>query len=99
AAAAEQLIARQAAIRRVRLRVRERHGEQRVRAEAGLVRRAVELDELAIEIALRAGIEADDRLADFAVDVRDGVRDAFTEIAFLVAVAQLVRFARACRRA
>ena len=74
AARAEQLVQRDAALRRVRLRVRERHGQDRVRAEPGLVRRAVELDEPAVELALPRGVEADDGLADLAVDVRDGLR-------------------------
>ena len=73
--------------------------EDRVGAEAALVLGAVELDQRVVDEALLAGVEAEDRLADFGVDVLDGFGDALAEIARGVAVAQLDRLLRAGRRA
>ena len=46
-----------------------------------------------VEHALIREVIADKRIANLAVDVRNGVRDTFAEIARLVAIAQLDRFA------
>ena len=56
---------------RGRARGGERDAEDRVRAEAALVRRAVELDQRAVEARLVEHVAARDRLGDLAVDVRD----------------------------
>ena len=74
--AAEVAPQRQALLGRGRVRGGQRHAEDRVGAEARLVRRAVELDQLPVEPRLVGGVEAGDRLGDLAVDVGDGLRDA-----------------------
>ena len=96
---AEQFVQRQAALGGVRLRVGKRDRQDRIGAEPSFGGRAIELDEPPIELALPCGIQAQDRFADLAVDVRDRLCDALTEIALLVAVAQLVRLARPRRGA
>ena len=50
----------------------QRDAEDGVGAELGLVRRAVELDEHAVDEALVGGVEAHDLLGDHVVDVVDG---------------------------
>ena len=71
--AAEVAPQRLALLRGGRVCRRQRHAEDGVRAEAGLVRRAVELDERAVELGLVVGVDAVDRGGDLAVDVRDGL--------------------------
>src|ERR1041384_4340801 len=76
---------------------RERDAEDRIRAEAALVRRSVEVDERAVErllMVLRAG----DRLRDLAVHVRHRLPDALAA-PLGAAVAQLDRLVHAGRRA
>ncbi len=80
-------------------RDRERHAQQRVRAEIGFVRRAVEFDQRAVEIALRGRVEPLDRGTDQIVDGRDRLEHAFAAVALRVAVAQFDRLVRAGRRA
>ena len=95
----ERLVERHALVGRMRLRARERHREDCVRAEPRFVLRAVELDHPAVELLLVGRVEARHGLADLAVHVRDGLRHALAEIALLVTVAQLVRLTGARRRA
>ena len=76
----------------------ERDAEDRVRAEARLVRRAVEVDQRAIEARLVERVGAVDRLGDLAVHVRDRLRDALAAPR-LPAVTQLRRLELAGRRA
>ena len=78
---------------------RQRDREQRVGAEAPFVVGAVEVDHASIERALVVELAAEQRIAKLAVDVGDGFLHAFAEVARLVAVAQLDRFARSGRRA
>ena len=54
---AEQLVQLKTALRGVRFRVRERHGQDRVGAEPRLGARAVELDEPPVELSLRRRID------------------------------------------
>ena len=51
---------------------RERHTQQGIGAETGFVVRAVERDERVVDQPLIEALEADDRLGDLPVDVRDG---------------------------
>jgi hypothetical protein len=74
--AAEVAPQRQALLHRGRVGGGERDAEDRVRAEARLVRRAVELDERAVEALLVRRVAAGDRLGDLAVDVLDRLGDA-----------------------
>ncbi len=77
----------------------KRNTEDRVRAEPAFVRRAVERDHRLVDLGLRLGIHAADRVEDLAGHGRDGLLHALAEIAFLVAVAQLDRLVRAGRGA
>src|SRR5690606_2914116 len=76
----------------------ERDAENGVGAEAGLVRRAIELDHGLVDLDLVFGIEAADGFEDLAVDGGDGVLDALAEVA-LAAVAQFDGLMRASRGA
>ena len=75
------------------LRDSEGDPEDRVRPQAPLVRRAVELDQGAIEAVLVERIVPPDGFGDFALDVGDGLRHALAAVG-LPAVAQLNRFVR-----
>ena len=76
----------------------ERDAEDRVRAQAALVRRAVELDQRAVQARLVEHVAARDRRGDLAVDVRDRPRHALAEVG-VAAVAQLGRLELAGRGA
>ena len=80
------------------LRGGERGAEDRVRAEAALVRRAVEVDQRAVERLLVGGVAPAQRLGDLAVDVPDRLRDALAAPR-RAAVAQLDRLVHAGRGA
>src|SRR5207247_10312708 len=82
-----------------RARAREGHAEQCVRAELGLVRRAVELEQQPIDRALVGGVLADELRRDDVVDVAYRAEDTLAAVALLVAVAQLDGLVRAGRRA
>lgn len=71
------------------LRHREGHAEDGVGAEVGLVRGAVELDELLVDEALVVGLVADEGLVDLVVDEGHGLLDALAEVT-VTAVTQLV---------
>ena len=87
---------------RLRRRMRDGEGcaENRVGAQAGLVGRAVELDERLVDTLLVADIEVLQPAGDLPHDVADRLRDALAAIAFRVAVAQLDRLVhpRRCAR-
>ncbi len=70
----------------------QRHREQRVGAESPLVVGAVELDHAPIQRTLVLEFRPDEGVAQRAIDVGDGFRDALAQIARLVAVAQFDRF-------
>ena len=95
--AADVAVEREVALVGAGLRRGERDAEQRVRAEARLVVRAVELDQRLVEEALVEAFDPDDRLADLAVDVRDRALDALAAVA-VAAVAQLDRLVGAGAR-
>ena len=76
----------------------ERHAEDGVGAEAGLVVGAVEVDQRPVDAALVERVEADDGVGDLAVDVGDGVEHALAAEA-VAAVAQLDRLERPGRGA
>ena len=67
----------------------QRHGEQRVGAQAALVGRAVQLDHRAVDGHLVVRIVADQGLGDLLLDVLHGLQHALAQVAVLVAVAQL----------
>src|SRR3954454_6759049 len=69
----------------------EGHPENRIRSEAGLVRRAVELDQRAIERLLFVGVEAHDRSRDLGLDVPHCAEHASASVHVLVAVTKLDR--------
>src|SRR5581483_8614345 len=71
--------------------------EDRVRAQPALVRRAVEIDERAVETLLVARVAAVCELCKLAVDVHDGLGNALTAVR-VAAVAQLGGLVHACRR-
>ena len=75
---------------------RERDAEHRVRAEARLVRRPVELDQAPVERLLVAAVAADQRARDLVVDVGHRPRDALAAVG-RSAVAQLGRLELAGR--
>ncbi len=80
-------------------RVGERHGEDRVRAEARLVVGAVDLAHAAVDPRLVRRVAADQRVAQHAVDVLHRVQHALAEVARGVAVAQFHGLARSGRGA
>ncbi len=67
-------------------------GQDRVRAQLGLVGRAVQLDHVAIDGALVFGLHAGDGRADFLDDVRHGFARAFAQVTLGIVVAQLDGF-------
>ena len=73
---------------------RHRDAQDGVGAESRLVRRAVELDEPAVDRGL-VGLAADERAGDLAVDVRHGAPHAAAQVARPIPVAQLDRLALA----
>jgi hypothetical protein len=78
---------------------RERRAEDRVRAQAALVRRPVEADQRFVEGALVVGVHAEQKVCDLTVDVRDGASDALAQPAVPVAVPQLHGLVLPSRRA
>ena len=88
--AADVAVQRHPALVGHRLGRRERHAEDRVRAEPALGVGAVERAELGVEHPLVGRVEPDDRVADLAVHVRDGVLHTLAAVAQL-AVAELDR--------
>ena len=93
---AEQL---QAAGRRGGLGDGERHAEDGVRAEPGLVRRAVQVDQLLVDDALLDRLDAGQLGADLVEHRGDRALDALAEVALRVAVAQLDGLVLTGRRA
>ena len=71
------------------LRAGQGHAQDGVRAQAGLVRRAVELYEHLIYRGLVEDVQAQHGLGDLGVDVLDGLAHALAQVTALVAVAQL----------
>ena len=88
---AQRAVERQARVGRGRLRHGERHAEQGVRAERALVRRAVELDQAAVDRCLIARVETLHGRAELGDDVADRPQDALAEVRLRIAVAQLDR--------
>ena len=78
---AEIAVQRQPGLLGRRLGDRHRYREQRIRAEPGLVLRAVELDQRLVDEALLGGIEADDRFGDLRVHVLDRAQHALAAVA------------------
>ena len=78
---------------------RQRHAEDGVGAEPGLVGRAVERDQRFVDLGLRLGVHAAERIEDLAVDRVDRLAHAFAAVAGLVAVAQFHGFVRSRRSA
>ena len=64
------------------------HAEDRVRADLGLVRRAVDVEHRQVDGALVVGVEADECLARAVLTASHGLQHALAEVA-LAAVAQL----------
>jgi len=71
-----------------------RHAEDRIGAEPGEVRRAVQRNQFLVERAL-FGAAACERFGDLTGHVPDGLEDALAAVAFLVAIAKFQRLARA----
>ena len=70
----------------------QRHAQDGVGTELGLVGGTVRGNQRGIDGALVEGVEAHDGVSALVVDVLDGLRDTLTQIAALVAVAQLAGF-------
>jgi hypothetical protein len=64
------------------------YAEQCVGAELGLVLGPVEVDHCSVDVHSFECVQAANLRGDGGVDVLDGLEDAFTEIALLVAVAE-----------
>ena len=75
---------------------RQGNSQNGVGAEAGLIRGAVELDHGAVNFRLLAGVVTDNFIADFVVDVGNGLKNTFAVIAGSIAVTKLNGFAAAC---
>ena len=67
----------------------QRHAQDGVGAELGLVGGTVRGDQRGIDGALIEGIEAYDGIGALVVNVLDGLRNALAQVAALVAIAQL----------
>ena len=67
----------------------QRHAQDGVGTELGLVGRAVGGDQRGVDGALIEGIEAHNGAGALVIDVLDGLRNALAQVAALVAVAQL----------
>ena len=72
-----------------RLGRRERHSENRVGSQAGLVLRAVKRNQSSVDRALIGSVEAGQRRADLLPNVADRLLDAFAEVRLGVAVTEL----------
>ena len=96
--AADIAVERRAVRDRRGLGGRERDAEDGIGAEPALVGRAVERDQRLVDLDLRLGVHAADRVENLAVDRVDRLAYALAEIA-LVAVAQLDRLVRPGRGA
>ena len=77
----------------------QRHAQNGVGAELGLVGGTVRGDQRGIDGALIEGIEAHDGIGALVVDVLDGLRDALAQVAALVAIAQFACLKGASRSA
>ena len=67
----------------------QRHAQDGVGAELGLVGRTVRGNQRGIDGALVEGVEAHDGVSALVVNVLDGLRNALAQVAALVAIAQL----------
>src|SRR2546428_5416734 len=85
--------------RRRRPRRRERHAEDRVRPQLGLVRSAVEIDQRLVEAALVRRVPSFDRGRDRPLDVLHRFAPALAAVALAVAVPELDGVVSAGRRA
>ena len=77
----------------------QRHAQDGVGTELGLVGGTVRGNQRGIDGALVEGVEAHDGVSALVVDVLDGLRDALAQVAALVAIAQLASFESAGRSA
>ncbi len=77
----------------------QRHAQNGVGAEIGLVGGTVRGNQRGIDGALVEGVEAHDGVSALVIDVLDGLRDAFAQVATLVAIAQLAGLKGAGRSA
>ena len=75
----------------------QRHAQDGVGAELGLVGRTVRGNQRGIDGALVEGVEAHDGVSTLVVDMLDGLRNALAQVAVLVAIAQLAGFKGAGR--
>ena len=67
----------------------QRHAQDGVGTELGLVGGTVRGNQCGIDGALIEGVEAHDCVGALIIDVLDGLRDALAQVAALVAIAQL----------
>ena len=94
--AADIAVERHALIGRRGFGHRERHPEDGVGAEAGLVGRAVEIDQDVVDLDLLRRVHAADGVEDLALDIGDrGLAHALAAVAGIVVVAQLHGLMRA----
>src|SRR5690606_25621753 len=89
---AEVAVERQSGLGGSGTRVRERNGEDCVRAELLLVLRPVERNHRAVDVDLIEGVKPDNLRGDALDHVLDRLAYALAEITILVLVAQLDRF-------
>ena len=87
--AADITVERQVRFLRRRLGDRQADAQDGVGAKAGLVRRAVEIDQQRVDPFLLGGFVAGQRIEDLAVDGIDGLQHALAAVAALIAVAKL----------
>ena len=95
AGASQVPIQRQTVVARGRMRRRQGHGQQGIRAQIGFEIGAVGLQQAGVEPALILGVESNQRIAQRTVDVRHRLEHALAAVALRVAVAQFHRLARA----
>ncbi len=77
------------------MRIGQRHGQQRVRAQPALGVGAVERNHLGVDTGLIARIAAEQGLFEHRVDVLDSLQDSLAPVALLVAIPQLDGLTRA----
>ena len=80
-----------------RFRHGERHCQDGVGTQAGLVARAIEFDHGVVNARLAGGVPADERITEFAVHVAHGRHHALAAVVLEVVIAQFDRLAGAGR--
>ena len=94
---AEITVKRQSCFFGCRLGDSHGNGQHGVGTQTALVFRSVQINQGTVQKRLFAGVQSDNRLGDFGIDMFDGFQYAFSVVTAGIAVTQFDRFARSCR--